>query len=149
MTIDPVVKQALDNSHFAEKFKALSEKYPYQNESLENYANDKIMEIISQLGYEAGYNKKENFFKIKQPVNGYQVQLNISCKYGIAELIFAVEKNGERLPVGGPWSLVYRLLTGGQERLKYPAFRNYEEAAAIFREAFGIYEAFKAALRTE
>lgn len=60
------IKQALKNINFSDRYQTLSEQYIhiFPDASFENYDNQKIKEIINDLGYDVKYYKCEDFFKI-------------------------------------------------------------------------------------
>lgn len=143
MQLHDSLKPILEKINFLSRYKKLQEQFPYSDESFEDYSNHEVLRIIESFGYQVKYNKKENFFLIKESLNGYDFCFNISCKYGILELIWDIVKEGQRLTLGGPWGLIGDLLIDGDCNLKKPAFRNYDDLKEILHEAFSMYEDFK------
>jgi hypothetical protein len=98
---------------------------------------------MSELGYKASFNKKEQFFKIIETQNHYKFQFVISLRYGAAELIWSVWKHSE-LTVGGSWGIIKKQLDGLENgQVRKPVFRNYEELKALLADVCLIYEDFK------
>jgi hypothetical protein len=150
MQLYPELKPVLEGIDFVNRYKAISEKYSFDSkESLEKYSIDEVIKIIESLGYTVKYVKSENFFKVLEKIPPYQFQFNIILKYGIVEFIWDVLRNGERLQLGGPWSLIKKLVTPDQDEIVIlPVFRNYEDLKSILKEGFAMYEDFKSALNT-
>lgn len=138
ITLDERIRPVLESTGFVQRYKKLSEDNRGVESKMENYSNEEVINIANDLGYEINYNRKENFFKLLENDLGLKTQLNISLKYGLVELILDVVKDGERYSVGGPFGMITRLL-GEEERVKYPAFSNYNELRSILKEAFSLY----------
>jgi hypothetical protein len=143
MELKPDIKIALENIDFIERYKNLSMKYAFDtNECFASYENSEVLNIFSELGYKVTFNKSENFFKVIEKTPLFKFQFNISLKYGLVELIWAVWKD-KTYYGGNAWVMMKRLLEGNDENLKDPRFRNYEDLKEILTEAFAIYEDFK------
>lgn len=143
MELKPDVKAALGRIDFIERYKRLSQKYAFDSkEKFTDYDNDEIIKVFSELGYKATYNKSENFFKIIEKTPIFKFQFNISLKYGLVELIWAVWKD-KAYYGGNSWVLMKRLLEGSDENMRDPRFRNYTDLKEILSEAFSIYKDFK------
>ncbi|AEV68229.1 hypothetical protein [Acetivibrio clariflavus] len=143
MELKPDIKIALEKINFLERYKSLSTKYAFDTtECFKSYENSEVLNIFSELGYKATFNKSENFFKVVEKTPPYKFQFNISLKYGIAELIWAVWKD-KIYYGGGVWIMMKKLLGDNDENIKYPRFRNYTDLKEILAEAFAIYEDFK------
>lgn len=143
MQLYPSLPPILENIDFLNRYKQLRAHFPNTDDGFEDYDNDEVLKIIQEIGYSAKYDRKEKFFGIKESIEEYVFTFNISCKFGLTELIWGLTKNNERLTLGGPWKLIGDLLLGDDCAIKKPAFRNYEELKAILQEAFVIYEDFK------
>ncbi|AEV68233.1 hypothetical protein [Acetivibrio clariflavus] len=143
MELKPDIKIALERINFVERYKRLSTKYAFDStECFKSYDNTEVLNIFSELGYKATFDKRENFFKVVKKTPPFKFQFNISLKYGLVELIWAVWKN-EIYYGCGVWVMMKRLLEEDEENLKDPRFRNYEDLKEILTEAFAIYEDFK------
>ena len=126
---------------------ALSVQNNYES-TFENYSNEKVIEIVKELGYSAKYRKKENFFQILEPINEINFYFHFSLKYGKVEVIMYWEsKKNKAISGGGPFSRICKLITINKgrefEKIKYARFRNYEDLKNVLREYFLIYEDFK------
>jgi hypothetical protein len=147
MELNNKLRPVLDKIDFVNRYRSLSNKFRFESPYFSNYSNEKVIEIMNNLGYKAKYMKSENFFKIQESEIDFQFQFNISIKNGIVELIWDVLKSKQRLQIGGPWGMITQLFNlNYDERIKLPVFRNYEDLEEILKEAFSIYEDFKAEL---
>ena len=121
-------------------------------ETFENYSNEKVIEIVKELGYSAKYKKKENFFQIIETINEMRFYFHFSLEYGMVEvIIFWENENNKDLSGGGLLSVVCKLIeiAKNEEKegyIKDACFRNYEDLKNILREYFLIYEDLKISL---
>ena len=117
--------------------------------TFENYSNEKVIEIVKELGYTAKYRKKEIFFQIIETTNKLKFYFHFSLKYGMVEVIIFWEyENNKDLSGGGLLSVVCKLIeiAKNEEKegyIKKARFRNYEDLKNILREYFLIYEDLK------
>ncbi|MRI64136.1 hypothetical protein EDM00_09060 [Ornithobacterium rhinotracheale] len=54
-----------ENMNFYNRYERLSEKYQLENR-FENYANENVIALYQELGYESKHIKKNNFLKLKK-----------------------------------------------------------------------------------
>ena len=131
-----------------ERHSNISNQYRFE-ETFENYSNEKVIEIVKELGYSAKYKKKENFFQIIETINEMRFYFHFSLKYGMVEVIIFWEyENNKDLSGGGLLSVVCKLIeiAKNEEKegyIKDARFRNYEDLKNILREYFLIYEDLK------
>ena len=131
-----------------ERHSNISNQYRFE-ETFENYSNEKVIEIVKELGYTAKYRKKENFFQIIETTNKLKFYFHFSLKYGMVEVIIFWEyENNKDLSGGGLLSVVCKLIeiAKNEEKegyIKKARFRNYEDLKNILREYFLIYEDLK------
>ena len=129
----------------------ISNQYRFE-ETFENYSNEKVIEIVKELGYSAKYKKKENFFQIIETINEMRFYFHFSLEYGMVEvIIFWENENNKDLSGGGLLSVVCKLIeiANNEEKegyIKDACFRNYEDLKNILREYFLIYEDLKISL---
>ena len=129
----------------------ISNQYRFE-ETFENYSNEKVIEIVKELGYSAKYKKKENFFQIIETINEMRFYFHFSLEYGMVEvIIFRENENNKDLSGGGLLSVVCKLIeiAKNEEKegyIKDACFRNYEDLKNILREYFLIYEDLKISL---
>ena len=134
-----------------ERHSNISNQYRFE-ETFENYSNEKVIEIVKELGYSAKYKKKENFFQIIETINEMRFYFHFSLEYGMIEVIIFWEyENNKDLSGGGLLSVVCKLIeiAKNEEKegyIKKARFRNYEDLKNILREYFLIYEDLKISL---
>ena len=127
---------------------ALSVQNNYEN-TFENYSNEKVIEIVKELGYTAKYRKKENFFQIIETINEMKFYFHFSLKYGLVEVIMYWECiNNKDIWGGGTFAGICKKIeiAKNEEKegyIKDACFRNYEDLKNILREYFLIYEDLK------
>lgn len=143
MQLHPKLKPVLENIDFLSRYRALHEKFPLIDGVMHACSNEEVLRVLESLGYKFKYAKKENFFGLKEVISNYAFTFNISCKYGVVELIWDIVLNGERLMLGGPWGLTCDLLLNDTCDIKKPAFKSCDELKDILQEALSIYEDFK------
>ena len=131
-----------------ERHSNISNQYRFE-ETFENYSNEKVIEIVKELGYTAKYRRKENFFQIIETTSKIKFYFHFSLKYGLVEIIIYWEyKKNKDVWGGGDFAGLCKLIeiSRGEEMEGYirkPCFRNYEDLKNILREYFLIYEDLK------
>ena len=131
-----------------ERHSNISNQYRFE-ETFENYSNEKVIEIVKELGYSAKYKKKENFFQIIETINEMRFYFHFSLKYGLVEVIMYWECiNNKDKWGGGTFAGICKKIeiAKNEEKegyIKDARFRNYEDLKNILREYFLIYEDFK------
>ena len=131
-----------------ERHSNISNQYRFE-ETFENYSNEKVIEIVKELGYSAKYKKKENFFQIIETINEMRFYFHFSLKYGLVEIIMYWECiNNKDIWGGGTFAGICKKIeiAKNEEKegyIKKARFRNYEDLKNILREYFLIYEDLK------
>ena len=131
-----------------ERHSNISNQYRFE-ETFENYSNEKVIEIVKELGYSAKYKKKENFFQIIETTNKLKFYFHFSLKYGLVEIIIYWECiNNKDKWGGGTFAGICKKIeiAKNEEKegyIKKARFRNYEDLKNILREYFLIYEDLK------
>ena len=142
MELNEKIKSALINIDFSKRYSELVSKFSFNyDEVLERYDNNIIIDMLNEYGYNAKYDKREDFFYIKEKNDIYTYQFNMSFRYGAIEFIWALWE-GDKLLTGSTWNSLKRLLDG--DRIKLANFRNYEDLKSILKESLKLYEDFKA-----
>ena len=116
--------------------------------TFENYSNEKVIEIVKELGYTAKYRKKENFFQIIETINEMRFYFHFSLKYGLVEIIMGMMDKNKKNIIGGLVPNICKKIeiVKNEEKkgdIKKARFRNYEDFKNILREYFLIYEDLK------
>ena len=130
-----------------ERHSNISNQYRFEDK-LKDYSNDKIIEIVKELGYSAKYRKKEKFFQIIETINEMKFYFHFSLEYGMVEIIMGMMNKNKKHIIGGAFSWLCKKIkvTENEEikdNVKYARFRNYEDLKNILREYFLIYEDLK------
>ena len=131
-----------------ERHSNISNQYRFE-ETFENYSNEKVIEIVKELGYSAKYRKKEKFFQIIETINEMKFYFHFSLKYGLVEVIMYWECiNNKDKWGGGTFAGICKKIeiAKNEEKegyIKKARFRNYEDLKNILREYFLIYENLK------
>ncbi|MRJ09004.1 hypothetical protein EDL98_08280 [Ornithobacterium rhinotracheale] len=137
-----------ENMNFYNRYERLSEKYQLENR-FENYANENVIALYQELGYEAKHIKKNNFFKIEEKIENIKFYFHTCLKYGNIELIIGasdMEKN--EFLLGGPFAHISKeieILKNIEKEgyIRSPKFGNYEDLYEILKVVLHIYEDFK------
>ena len=133
-----------------ERHSNISNQYRFE-ETFENYSNEKVIEIVKELGYSAKYKKKENFFQIIETINEMKFYFHFSLKYGMVESIMGMMDKNKKNIIGGLVPNICKKIeiVKNEEKkgdIKKARFRNYEDLKNILREYFLIYEDLKISL---
>ena len=134
-----------------DRYRDINNLYRFE-ETFENYSNEKVIEIVKELGYSAKYKKKENFFQIIETINEMKFYFHFSLKYGLVEVIMYWECiNNKDIWGGGTFAGICKKIeiAKNEEKegyIKKARFRNYEDLKNILREYFLIYEDLKISL---
>ncbi len=139
--MDEQAKQILNSIHFLERFQDLCDQYSFDlKESFENYDNQKVLEILRDVGYTTPkYQKRENFFQSIKMVDVYRFEHKIKTKGGIVELIWDVMKDNKYY-MGNSFSNLEYYLYNPPKLRPLPIFRNYEDLREILTIAFQMHE---------
>ena len=139
--MDEQVKEILNSIHFLERFQDLCDQYSFDlKESFENYDNQKVLEILRDVGYTTPkYQKRENFFQSIKRVGVYRFEHKIKTKGGIVELIWDVMKDNKYY-MGNSFSNLEYYLYNPPKLRPLPIFRNYEDLRGILTIAFQMHE---------
>ena len=133
-----------------ERHSNISNQYRFEDK-LKDYSNDKIIEIVKELGYSAKYRKKEKFFQIIETINEMKFYFHFSLEYGMVEIIMGMMNKNKKNIIGGLVPNICKKIeiVKNEEKegyIKDACFRNYEDLKNILREYFLIYEDLKISL---
>ena len=79
MELNQKIKSALINIEFSKRYSELVSEFSFNyDEVLEEYENNTILDILNDFGYNAKYDKREHFFYVKEKINIYTFQFNMS-----------------------------------------------------------------------
>ena len=128
----------------------ISNQYRFE-ETFENYSNEKVIEIVKELGYSAKYRKKEKCFQIIETIKEMKFYFHFSLEYGMVEIIMGMMNKNKKNIIGGLVPNICKKIeiVKNEEKkgdIKKARFRNYEDLKNILREYFLIYEDLKISL---
>ena len=149
MELNPIIKQALVDIDFIERYQRLSDEYSAEKvpskERLVYVDGDEVFEILSKLGFESSFDSHERFFKIKEEKIGkYIFGFHIILR-GYVDLIWVV-KEDDNVLLGSPWGTYSRRLISLDYKIKHPFYGSYDDVERILNIAFEMYKDFKNAV---
>ena len=145
MDIHPDIVPILQQIHFASRYKSLCDRYSNFNGRLKEYDRDLIQEFYDKKSLKASFNKKENFFKVIEPIGDYKVQFNTIPENGFLQFVLDIKKGRERYNLAwGVWESITKELINLESGK--PMFSSIEELETILQEVFSIYDDFKKGL---
>jgi len=102
-----------------ERHSNISNQYRFE-ETFENYSNEKVIEIVKELGYSAKYRKKEKFFQIIETINEMKFYFHFSLEYGMVEIIMGMMNKNKKHIIGGAFSwLCKKIKVTENEEIKF------------------------------
>ncbi|RGC52334.1 hypothetical protein [Absiella sp. AM29-15] len=148
--LEPRIKQALLDMDFVGKYEKLYMRFnddrAEMNGRLENIDIDIVMKILNELGYEAKFDRKEKFFKIKENKHGkYTYGAHIILDVGIVDMIWIVREN-KKLILASPLAVYSRMLIDVDYRTKSPVIGSYEDLKEILEIEFEMFDEFRSIL---
>ena len=149
MELNPIVKEALVNIDFIERYQRLSnefsdEKIPSEKR-LVNVDKTEVFRILNKLGYEASYDSRERFFKIKEErIGKYSFGFYMILR-GYADLIWVIREDDQVL-LGAPWGTYSKRMLDPEQKIKHPFYGTYDDLEQILTTAFEMYKDFKKAI---
>ena len=146
--MEQFIFEIFENIQFYNRYKQLSERTRKSDARFEETEKLKILEILKNQGADAKYISKGQFYKIEDVLNNWHLNLHLSIKYGVVEVILGGKNNNTGLIIGGPASLICESLEHhkgikSEGYIKSPSFGNYEILTEIFYEVLGMYSDFK------
>jgi hypothetical protein len=136
------IKNALIKMNVVERYLKLSQDYSIDSDDMfENYDIEKVLKIFNDLGYDAKYNKAEQFFKIITKIGKLKFQINISLKYGVSEIIWCAWQEKDLL-IGTPLGRIVKLISGDTKNIKLPSFKDYDDLKLLLNDSLIMYGEF-------
>lgn len=146
MNIDKLLKGKLEKIYFVNRYMNMCDLYSNYDKSMNSVDVEKVKKIFEKLLLPFKFNKGERFFKLNEKLDRYNLQFNILVKSGYVQFVWHVKENEESLVLGwGMWESIIEEINY-LEYTRKPLFCTYEDLEAILKEAFSIYEDFKAEL---
>ncbi len=150
--MDSKIIQLYDSFGFSEKYKNIAVKYSVDRDSrLKKGDKKRVLEIFKKIGYEAKFDTKERFYKVRIIENQYDFYFHIDLKYGLFELITGViDISSKEHLIGGVAASIYDdILIEKQiheDSMPLPSIGTYEDLELILKESLSLYEDFKSAV---
>ena len=125
---DNEMREILSSINFVERYQALCIPYAIgAKNSFENYDNQRVLEILSEVGYQnVKFWKSENFFRSTNKHGIYEFWYHIDTKYGMIDLMWYARRD-KKYYAGGRLTNLENFLFNPEKRHTRPVFRNYEE----------------------
>ena len=125
---DNEMREILSSINFVERYQALCIPYAIgAKNSFENYDNQRVLEILSEVGYQnVKLWKSENFFRSTNKRGIYAFWYHIDTKYGMIDLMWYARRD-KKYYAGGRLTNLENFLFNPEKRHTRPVFRNYEE----------------------
>ena len=125
---DNEMREILSSINFVERYQALCIPYAIgAKNSFENYDNQRVLEILSEVGYQnVKFWKSENFFRSTNKRGIYEFWYHIDTKYGMIDLMWYARRD-KKYYAGDRLTNLENFLFNPEKRHTRPVFRNYEE----------------------
>ena len=125
---DNEMREILSSINFVERYQALCIPYAIgAKNSFENYDNQRVLEILSEVGYQnVKLWKSENFFRSTNKRGIYEFWYHIDTKYGMIDLMWYARRD-KKYYAGDRLTNLENFLFNPEKRHTRPVFRNYEE----------------------
>ena len=125
---DNAMRDVLSSINLVERYQALCIPYAIgAKNSFENYDNQRVLEILSEVGYQnVKFWKSENFFRSTNKHGIYEFWYHIDTKYGMIDLMWYAIRD-KKYYAGDRLINLERFLFKPEKTYSMPVFRNYEE----------------------
>ena len=125
---DNEMREILSSINFVERYQALCIPYAIgAKNSFENYDNQRVLEILSEVGYQnVKFWKSENFFRSTNKHGIYEFWYHIETKSGMIDLMWYARRD-KKYYAGDRLTNLENFLFKPEKRHTRPVFRNYEE----------------------
>lgn len=143
-----IMKQALEEIDFINRYNALLEKYSLKvipmDQTCNSYGVEYVKELLEDIGYEVKSNKRERFFYTKKEnIDGFVFNTHFDLKYGGVEMIWNVIHGDEYL--GCEPLTRFSKLYLDRPSLGLIVYSDFDQLDEIFTVLYKMYEDFKVA----
>ena len=125
---DNEMREILSSINFVERYQALCIPYAIgAKNSFENYDNQRVLEILSEVGYQnVKFWKSENFFRSTNKHGIYEFWYHIETKSGMIDWMWYAIRE-KKYYAGDRLTNLENFLFKPEKKHTMPIFRNYEE----------------------
>ena len=125
---DNEMREILSSINFVERYQALCIPYAIgAKNGFKNYDNQRVLEILSEVGYQnVKFWKSENFFRSTTKHGIYEFRYHIETKSGMIDLMWYARRD-KKYYAGGRLTNLEDFLFKPEKTYSMPVFRNYEE----------------------
>ena len=143
---DNEMREILSSINFVERYQALCIPYAIgAKNGFKNYDNQRVLEILSEVGYQnVKFWKSENFFRSTTKHGIYEFRYHIETKSGMIDLMWYARRD-KKYYAGDRLTNLENFLFNPEKRHTRPVFRNYEDLKEILIISYQLYEDMTAA----
>ena len=140
------MRDVLSSINFVERYQSLCAPYAIgAKNSFENYDNQRVLEILLEVGYQnVKFWKRENFFRSTNKRGIYEFWYHIETKSGMIDLMWYARRD-KKYYAGDRLTNLENFLFNPEKRHTRPVFRNYEELKDFLTVGYQLQEDITAA----
>ena len=144
-----MLREVLERVDLVATYRALETRHAANTGQLRRRVSDPdVLGLLTALGYDASYDRRERFFKIVSSVGATKVQLNLALPGSghVLECILFVDDKKRKIRGGGPFTLLVSHLTEGASTAKRLPFSTKDELSGLLAAVMELYERIAATL---
>ena len=143
---DNEMREILSTLNYVELYQALCIPYAIgAKNGFKNYDNQRVLEILSEVGYQnVKFWKSENFFRSTPKHGFYEFRYHIETKSGMIDLMWYARRD-KKYYAGGRLTNLEDFLFKPEKTYSMPVFRNYEELKDFLTVGYQLQEDITAA----
>ena len=140
------MRDVLSSINFVERYQSLCAPYAIgAKNSFENYDNQRVLEILLEVGYQnVKFWKRENFFRSTNKRGIYEFWYHIETKSGMIDLMWFAMRD-KKYYAGDRLTNLENFLFNPEKTYSMPVFRNYEELKDFLTVGYQLQEDITAA----
>ncbi|EFW28884.1 hypothetical protein [Selenomonas artemidis] len=140
------MRDVLSSINFVERYQSLCAQYDFSvEEGFGNYDNQRVLEILLEVGYQnVKFWKSENFFRSTNKHGIYEFWYHIETKSGMIDLMWYARRD-KKYYAGDRLTNLVRFLFKSEKIYPMPVFRNYEELKDFLTVGYQLQEDITAA----
>ena len=140
------MRDVLSSINFVERYQSLCAPYAIgAKNSFENYDNQRVLEILLEVGYQnVKFWKRENFFRSTNKRGIYEFWYHIETKSGMIDLMWYARRD-KKSYAGDRLTNLENFLFNPEKKHTRPVFRNYEELKDFLTVGYQLQEDITAA----